>query len=182
MFEPTWKEHERDIQSDDAEISRRATDAFIEARDKEISISKKAADWEKDRKAEFAKNKPEWVKEKRAAERSADPSIKVIEEIKSGGSHNYGLKPSRGYLLIKLDQLKEQTDSGIYLATEEISEPNTATVLEVGNDLILEKHIVPTPVQPGAKVLLKKFAGMEITLKGEKCRIIQFSDVLGELI
>jgi chaperonin GroES len=182
MYKPTWSEYEKDMHSDSPEMQRKATDAFLDTRVKETAISRKAKDWEADRKKDWVKAKPKWAKQRVEAEQQADPSVQLVKEIKSGGSHAHGLQPARGYLLIQMEQQESQTEGGLFLAEGGLAEPNTAVVLAVGDDLILDKHILPAPVKSGAKVLLKKFAGMEITLKGEQCRLVQFTDVLGELI
>lgn len=182
MYKPTWSDYEEKMKTSEGEEQRRYTDEFIKERELETSTSKKARDWENARKEEWQKNKPEWVKKRKAREKSLDPSQRLIEEIRDGGVHEERLIPARGYLLIRVEREAETTDSGIVIAHDELSEPNTAIVVEVGSDLILDKHIVPTPVQAGARILFKKFAGMEITVKGETLRMIQFSDVLGELI
>lgn len=179
-YNPTWSEHEDKMLSDDPKEQQKYTDAFIAEREKEMSLSKKARDWESDRKAEWAKNKPEWVKEQSELEK--DPSKKLINEIRDGGSHDYDIKPARGYLLIRIDMQDEELSNGLVIARDDVSEPNTAVVVAVGDELILDKHIVPVPVKSGARILFKKFAGMDIVVKGETLRMIQFSDVLGELL
>ena len=182
MYKPTWSDYEEKMKTSEGEEQRRNTDEFIKERELETSTSQKARDWENARKKEWAENKPEWVKKRKASEKSLDPSQQLIEEIRDGGVHEERLIPSRGYLLIRIEREDETTDSGIVIAHDDLSEPNTAIVVEVGDDLILDKHVVPTPVKVGARILFKKFAGMEITVKGEPLRMIQFSDVLGELI
>lgn len=182
MYKPTWSDLQKDIvNAGDADKEREITDAMMAEKDKELATSKKARDWENDRKEEYFAYKPEWKKKKLRDEKLADPSLKLRDEIKNGGSHDAGLQPARGYLLVKKDTEDAPTPSGIFVSYDDTHEPNTGVVLAVGDDLILDKYVVPKPVHVGAKVLLKKFCGMEITLKGEQCHLVQFSDVLGEL-
>jgi hypothetical protein len=61
-FQPTWKQHEKDMWNDDTKKSMQATDRFIDEREHEMKTDPKAARWEKSRKAYWDKHKPAWRK------------------------------------------------------------------------------------------------------------------------
>ena len=67
-----------------------------------------------------------------------------------------------GYVLVRPDEATKETASGIYIE-QESTEVNTGRIVEVGTDLIMEKNILPCPVQIGDHIYHKKFAGMSST-------------------
>lgn len=180
MYQPTWQTYEKDIRSDDAQTAIKATDAFIEERQKEISTSKKAKEWEHSRKSEIAENKKQFVKDYLEREKESIPDIR--KRVLSGGSVDAYLKPNRGYILIKIvRETGRQTDSGLYIPDSEDLQ-NIADVLAVGEELPVSAHkTLYPPVTEGERVLIKKFAGMDIDVKGVGCKLILFSDVLATL-
>lgn len=178
---PTWREYEEDLHSDNVDTAIAGADAFEKERIKETTKSKKARQWEEDRKKEAQRLKPQWVKQRRLEEENKDPAKKIINEIRDGGNVNYDVKPARGYLLIDLID-EEEVRGGIIIAKTEASEPNKAKVVEVGPALVYPDNTIHPPVKKGATILFKKFAGMDLDVKGKSLRMITFDDVLAELI
>lgn len=177
-YKPTWAQYEADIHGNDPKKAIEATEAFTQERDRELATSREARDYEKARREEMARNKPLYAKKKREEAEMQDPSKRLLADIRQGGRHKCGLNPSAGYVLVEVEKPSE-TNLGGLIISEDAVEPNTAVVLAVGGDQILEKNILPAPVKVGDRILFKKFAGMEIEIKGVKSRVLTFTDVLG---
>ena len=176
---PSWKKYEEEMHSDDPKKAREAGNKFILERDWETKHNDKLKEWEKERKEDIAKQKPDWVKKVNKTEKQEKTD--ELTKFLKGGEVNYNLRPTRGFILIKIIKEELKTPSGIIL-TNDVEIPNEkADVLRVGDSIILAKNILPPPCQPGDKVLLKKMAGLEVKVKGEDCKLIQFSDVLATL-
>ena len=180
VLAPSWKKYEDDIKSNDSKKAMEAGDLFVKEREWETKHNNELKKWEEGRKESIAKQKPAWVKEQLSKEK--EESSKELKKFKTAGEINYKIKPSRGYLLIKiLKEEEEKTESGLLLVKDETIPNEIADVIAVGGDLILEKNIVPTPCNVGDRVLLKKMAGLEVSSYGEDLRICLFSDVLAIL-
>lgn len=179
-YNPTWKEYEDKLHSSNPKEALKAGEAFEITRKKEMRDSKKARDWETDRKKAIAKDKPLWVKKEQSKEK--DQSDLLIQKIKNFGTVNSDIKPYKGYILIKIEEQREQKlPSGIYLPDNE-KEDTIAEVVSVGGPLNLSsKVIVEAGINPKDRILIKKFSGIDIETKQGKCKLIQFSDVLGIL-
>jgi len=179
-FVPTWKEHEEGIHSNDPNKALKSAEAFEITRKKELQYSKKARDWEEGRKKAWAKDKPTWVKGEESKEKIESDNI--VRKIKDFGTINSDLRPYRGFILIKLKNNDvKMTSSGIYLPDSEEND-TVAEVVAVGGPLYLSsKDIVEAGVSPKDRILIKKFCGIEVETKQGKCKLIQFSDVLGIL-
>ena len=181
-FIPGWGKFEKDMHNPDNKIAEKATDNFLDERERETHFSRQAREWEKSRKESYLKDKPRWKKEKLAKEQ--EPMRKLDEKLKNIGSFESGMKPAPGYLLIEPRQTEEKTSTGIYLAKESDGD-NIGTVLEVGNKLFckhcfvsLESQPTEPPAKKGDKVLYKRNAGINLDIKGKKCKIMMFSDLL----
>lgn len=179
VLAPTWKKYEDDMKSSNSKKAMEASDLFIKEREWETKHSNELKEWEKGRKTDIAKQKPAWVKQQLSKEK--EESAKELKKFKTAGNIDYKIKPTRGYLLIKIFKEEQETKSGLLLVNNESIPNEIADVIEVGGDLILEKNVVPTPCKPGDRVLLKKMAGLEVTSYDEDLRICLFSDVLAIL-
>lgn len=167
------------MKSSNSKKAMEAGDLFIKERDWETKHSNELKEWEKGRKESIAKNKPAWVKAQASKEKQE--SAKELKKFKTAGKIDYKIKPSRGYLLIKIFKEEQETKSGLLLVSNESIPNEIADIIEVGGDLILERNTVPTPCKVGDRVLLKKMAGLEVTSYGEDLRLCLFSDVLAIL-
>ena len=88
------------------------------------------------------------------------------------------LKPLGDRVIIKQDEAEETTASGLYLATEAKENPQTGTVLAVGEGkLDKDGKLIPVPVKEGDKVLYGKYGGTEITVDGEDVMILRADDL-----
>lgn len=180
-FKPSWAKHEAGMQSDNAKESIKATNAFVEEREKEIKTSKQARDWEKSRKESFLKDKPAYVKKVIQEEKDNDPVEIFKKHMKSAGVFEWGLTPTEGFVVIEVRQMENMTKAGILLpeGMEEGLE-NTGIVEGYGTGALhySGKH-VECPAEVGDMVLFKKGAGLDITLRGKKSRFMRFDDILG---
>jgi len=179
VLAPSWKKYEDDIKSNDSKKAMEAGDLFVKEREWETKHNDQLKEWEEGRKTDIAKQKPAWVKQQLSKEKQE--SAKELKKFKTAGNIDYKIKPTRGYLLIKIFKEEQETKSGLLLVSNESIPNEIADVIEVGGDLILEKNIVPTPCNVGDRVLLKKMAGLEVSSYGEDLRICLFSDVLAIL-
>lgn len=181
MYNPTWKQYEKDMHSGDAKKEFEAFEAFSNEREKELATSAKARKWEEERKKEAMAYKPTHVKKRIAAEKAE--YNKPLKELKNAGIFS-NLNPAPGFILVEVNQQEEQTSSGIILSVTPDTEPNTGTVLKCGPEKVyvniegLLEHM-PCPIKQGDKILFKKFAGMDAVVDGNNCRLMQFTDVLG---
>lgn len=176
MSEITWKSYEKKMKEGDVETQRKATEAFLEERDKQTKNSRAAREWEADRKKEFASHKPEWHKEK---EEKKDAEInKSWNQLLKAGTFNSDLTPAPGYVLLGMEVQESKTDTGIILATQ-IEEPNEGVVLEVGAKLIWDRTVTECPCKKGDRILFKRGAGLNLMIKNRNCKLIYFPDILG---
>lgn len=178
-FVPEWKKFEQDLHSTDTDTQVKAADAFDETRKEEMRKDPRARKWETDRKAAVLKDKPQWVKARHQAEKQ--PFLDAVKALKNGGTFETGMKPCPGFIVIAIEEADDKTASGIVLA-DVANEPNTAYVLATSSEVILNNNLtIKCPVQAGDHIMFKRGAGLDILLKGEQCRLVQFSDALGVL-
>lgn len=176
MPEITWKRYEKDLNNPDPEKARIATEAFIEERDRQTKTSQAARQWENDRVAELKKNKPKWVKEKRKSDQVKDFS----EGLRSWMGYDSLPHPCPNYLIVKTDEDKNKTESGIILQSEALKN-NIGICLAIGGEYIGPgyKLPLPPPCKVGDKIMFKIGAGIEVEVKDKKYKFMQYSDVLG---
>lgn len=182
-YKPTWSRYEEAMRVKKGDEALKATEAFLEERERETTKSIQARKWEEDRKKEMFREKPNWVKQRLEQEQEQDPTKQFIKEVKQGGSFQTYVTPMGGYILIELLKKEKVTESGLYLPDENSEEPNQAIVLKCGRPLekinVYNKlDRIPCPVDVGQKILIKKFCGLELDISGKNCRLIQFTDVL----
>ena len=93
------------------------------------------------------------------------------------------LKPMPGYVIVKPAEAEKKTASGIILPGNDSEKPQYGEVLAVGESVWESgvKEIKP-PVKVGAKVIYKKWGGNDVTLNDVEYQILQFNDVLAELV
>lgn len=176
-YKPKWSHYEKDLHSNSLETATKATEAFTTERDRELKTSAKARAYETSRKEQAIKDKPKWVKEQRAKEQ--EPLKKAIGELKQGGEFQAGLKSIMpGFVLVK-PLVETQTDSGIFIANEVNLNTNRGQVLMVGGEIVHLQKVVKPPVQAGDRVMIKKgLPGLEMSVQGEMCLLMQWSDIL----
>lgn len=88
------------------------------------------------------------------------------------------LKPLFDKVVIKLDEAKDVTPSGIILTGSAKEKPTMATVIAVGPGGTVDGKEIKMEVKVGDKILYSKYAGTEFKLDDETVTIIRQSDIL----
>ena len=86
------------------------------------------------------------------------------------------LKPLADRVVIKMEQVKETTKSGIILASTAKEKPQIAIVVGPGG--IVDGKEVNMYVKVGDRVITSKYSGTEIKLDDEEYTIVKQSDIL----
>jgi chaperonin GroES len=73
-------------------------------------------------------------------------------------------KPLNKRVLVKLDEAKKQTNSGIYIPESAQNDFSTGKVISIGNEAVLVKE--------GDKIMFAHTVGVDIEVDGEKLRLI----------
>ena len=84
------------------------------------------------------------------------------------------LKPMADNVLLKANEEKEMTASGIILATTNKEKPAIYEVVSVGPGT---KDVTMT-VEPGQKVVVGKFVGTDVTIDKEEYKFVKQDDIL----
>ena len=84
------------------------------------------------------------------------------------------LKPMADNVLLKANEEKEMTASGIILATTNKEKPAIYEVVSVGPGT---KDVTMT-VEPGQKVVVGKFVGTDVTIDKEDYKFVKQDDIL----
>ena len=83
-------------------------------------------------------------------------------------------------LLVKVNEAKEQTATGLYLGQGLPLTHHEAVVLEVGNGRKTEEgSIIPLIISQGDTVIFPLYAGQKVTIKEEQFVILREDEVLG---
>jgi co-chaperonin GroES (HSP10) len=183
-YKPTWAAYEKDANDpNDANKALKASDMFVSERDKELKTSAKARQWEKDRKESIYKEKPQFIKKRIKVDE--EKKIASLKGIKDLGVFDNSIKPMPGYLILDVEITQTETQTGIILP-ESQKEPNTGTVVEISDPLIVVSQdsiqSIPCPVKVGEKVLFKRMAGQmgspgaELSINGKDFRLMRWSN------
>ncbi|MBN2258113.1 MAG: co-chaperone GroES [Anaerolineaceae bacterium] len=91
------------------------------------------------------------------------------------------LTPFHDNIFIKRDELEERkTKGGLHLPKSAQKQPDTAVVLSVGPGRTLPDGTVVKPtVKPGDRILISRYAGVDVNWDIETRTVIPWSDVLG---
>ncbi|MBR1779495.1 MAG: co-chaperone GroES [Clostridia bacterium] len=88
------------------------------------------------------------------------------------------LKPLADRVVIKMEEVKETTKSGIILAGTAKEKPQIASVVAVGPGGVVDGKDVEMYVKVGDKVITSKYSGTEIKFEDEEYTIVRQSDIL----
>ena len=91
------------------------------------------------------------------------------------------LKPLFDQVVIKMEEAEETTKSGIILTASGQEKPQVAEVLAVGPGGYVDGNKVEMVVQPGDRVVMKKYGTTEIKIDGEVFLIARQSDILAKV-
>lgn len=177
-YEPSWKQFEKDIHSDDAEKAYQAGVAFDETRKEELKNSAQARRWEESRKASIAKDKPTFAKQWRKEEKEEVDNI--LKKYLKGGIIMGKFRPCPGYILVKPLPREDLTKNGIYLpAHAETPEPNKGICIGVGKDKVHAGGVIEEAPCKEGETVMYKFNTLELSINGEKHNLMGYGDVLG---
>ncbi|MCA9551877.1 MAG: co-chaperone GroES [Myxococcales bacterium] len=85
------------------------------------------------------------------------------------------LQPVNGYVLIEPVEAEQQTRGGIYVPDSAQQRPAEGYVRAMSADAGDEVAI-------GDRVVYKKFSGEDLTLDGNKVKLIPYGDLLGKFV
>ncbi len=88
------------------------------------------------------------------------------------------LKPLADRVVIKMEEVKETTKSGIILAGTAKEKPQIASVVAVGPGGIVDGKETKMYVKVGDRVITSKYSGTEIKFDEEEYTIVRQSDIL----
>lgn len=92
------------------------------------------------------------------------------------------LQPLPGYVLVKPNQKKEKTESGIYLPESHDEKPQRGTVLAVGGEWTTEEGAtIKPPVKEKDEVIYKKWGGNEVQIGETEHQFLKFEDILATI-
>lgn len=181
IFKPTWAAYEKDANDpNDANKALKASDMFVSERDKELKTSKKAREWEADRKKSIFKEKPKFTKDRIKAEENK--RLRPLKSIKELGNFDQSIKPMPGFLIVDVEEKEVTTTTGIILATPDQA-PNTGIVVEISDDLFIHGQYIKCPVKIGDRVLFKRMAGQmgspgaELSINDKDFRLMRWNPV-----
>ena len=90
------------------------------------------------------------------------------------------LRPLGDRVVLKLEEVQEQTKSGIILAGSAKEKPQTAKVIAVGPGGLVDGNQVEMHVKVGETVLINKYTASmgEIKLDDEELLVVRQSEIL----
>lgn len=176
MVDITWKKYEKDIHSQDVDTAIKATEAFVEERNRQMATSDKARKWEEDRRKTNAKEKIQWKKEQLKKDEVKD----FKEGLRSWSGYDSMIQPCANYLIVETKKQTSTTETGIVLQTESIRD-NVGVCIAIGGDYIGAGYRLPLPppCKVGDKIMFKLGAGIEVEIKDKKYKFMTYADVLG---
>ena len=161
MYQPNWDKH--DVRT------KEGAEAFEEEREREMAANPQAKAWEESRKRTLVAQKHDYsVKEKN---KETEAMAVILKNMKKAGEFSERLIPETGFILVKVDEFKKRTDTGIKLPDELMPDSNTGVIVEGKNK--------------GKHILYKKGAGMDVVVQNQPLLLmryvddIQITDVLG---
>lgn len=87
------------------------------------------------------------------------------------------MKPLYERVLIKPKEKETKTASGIMLPEKAVKRPNIGEVIAAGEGTTHN----PMKVKPGDLVICNRFAGTELTYKGDKCYMVMSNEIMAVL-
>ncbi len=89
------------------------------------------------------------------------------------------LRPLHDYVVLEKVKEEEKTQSGIILTTKEAKEePSHGVVVAVGPGKVENGVLVPIEVEPGMRVIYKKYSGTEVKENRKEYLLVKAEDIL----
>ena len=88
------------------------------------------------------------------------------------------IRPLIDRVVLKMEEDKKETESGIILAGSSKEKPQIARVVEVGPGGIVDGKEVRMYIKKGDKVITSKYSGTEVKIDDEEYTIVRQSDIL----
>lgn len=90
------------------------------------------------------------------------------------------IRPLGDKILVRRDEARDKTESGIYLPETGKERPKTGVVAAVGDGALNTEtgQRIPLTVKKGDRVIFSSYAGTEVKLEGEELLIMGEDDVL----
>ncbi|KAF4652991.1 10 kda heat shock protein [Perkinsus chesapeaki] len=86
-------------------------------------------------------------------------------------------------VLVQKLRVESKTATGVFLPEAAKPTINQAVVMAVGTGRILNDGTkVPISVQPGDKVIIPEFGGMNLKLDGEDFQVFRDDDIVGKIV
>ena len=92
------------------------------------------------------------------------------------------IKPLADRVVVKKQEAKTQTKSGIILTGSAKEKPEIVEVVAVGPGGIVDGKEVKMELSVGDNVLISKYSGTEVKIENEEFTIVRQSDVLAKVV
>lgn len=91
------------------------------------------------------------------------------------------LLPNMGRLLVKLGEISEKTESGLYIpeSARDTGSAKVGTVVALGEERIVNGEKTATRPWIGAKVLIDPLGSLKVKFGSEELYLLRCEDVLG---
>lgn len=108
------------------------------------------------------------------------PTEQMTTNTKSKDSQKQPkFKPLGSRVLVKRQDMEQQSKGGIILPDSAKKKPETAKVIAVGEGKKDSNgHLIPMPVKVGDIILMDKYSGQEITIENEEYVIVKAEDII----
>lgn len=91
------------------------------------------------------------------------------------------IKPLADRVVIKKQDAKDKTESGIILAGSAQEKPEIVEVVAVGPGGVVDGKEVKMELAVGDRVLISKYSGTEVKVDGKEYTIVRQADVLAKV-
>ena len=93
------------------------------------------------------------------------------------------IRPLANRLVVKRRKAEEKTPGGLFIPESAQKKSEEAEVLAVGPGIYLDDgRRVPVDVKVGDTILISKYAGAELQVRGETVHLIREDDIVGQKV
>ena len=86
------------------------------------------------------------------------------------------IKPTAGFVLVKQEEVKTKTESGIILQETNLEKPHQGVVLACGANTEIK-----CPANVGDTIIFKKWASNGVKINNEEYQFIKFEDIFATI-